>query len=73
MDAFGISAQSAIVSRRQILNFGGIKLRQCKTGPKVTKELRKAGWSVCRIWECQLKKPTRSLTRIQKLLAKNEI
>ena len=40
---------------------------------RVTKELRKAGWSVCSIWECQLKKPKRSLARIQKLLTKNEI
>jgi DNA mismatch endonuclease (patch repair protein) len=41
-----------------------------KRDRRVTKELKKAGWSVFRIWECQLRKPKRSLTRIQKLLAK---
>jgi G:T-mismatch repair DNA endonuclease (very short patch repair protein) len=43
-----------------------------KRDRKVTKELRKAGWSVCRIWECKLKKPNRSLTRIQKRLEKTK-
>ena len=43
-----------------------------KRDRRVTKELRKAGWSVCRIWECQLKKPQRSLARIQKLLTKTK-
>ena len=41
-----------------------------KRDRKVTKELRMAGWSVCQIWECQLRKPKRSLARIQKLLTK---
>jgi DNA mismatch endonuclease (patch repair protein) len=39
-----------------------------KRDRRVTKELRKAGWSVYRIWECQLKKSNRSLARIQKRL-----
>jgi DNA mismatch endonuclease (patch repair protein) len=38
---------------------------------KVTKELKQAGWSVFRLWECQLKKPQRFLTRIQKILDKH--
>jgi DNA mismatch endonuclease (patch repair protein) len=37
---------------------------------KVTKELKQDGWSVLRLWECQLKKPQRFLTRIQKKLEK---
>ena len=36
----------------------------------VTNELKQAGWSVIRLWECQLKKPQRFLTRIQKKLEK---
>ena len=39
-----------------------------KRDRKVTKELRKAGWSVCRIWECMLKKPTPVISRINRLL-----
>jgi DNA mismatch endonuclease (patch repair protein) len=34
----------------------------------VSKELRKGGWSVCRIWECQLKKPAPVISRIIRLL-----
>lgn len=41
-----------------------------KRDRKVTNELRQAGWSVIRLWECQLKKPQRFLTRIQKKLEK---
>ena len=37
---------------------------------KVTKELKQDGWFVLRLWECQLKKPQRFLTRIQKKLEK---
>ena len=37
----------------------------------VTNELKQAGWSVIRLWECQLKKPQRFLTSIQKKLDKN--
>ena len=37
---------------------------------KVTNELKQAGWSVVRLWECQLKKPQRFLARIQKTLEK---
>ena len=44
-----------------------------KRDRRVTSELRKAGWSVFRIWECQLKKPKRSLARIQKLLTKTKL
>jgi DNA mismatch endonuclease (patch repair protein) len=41
-----------------------------KRDRKVTNELKQAGWSVVRLWECQLKKPQRFLTRIQKKLEK---
>ena len=41
-----------------------------KRDRKVTNELKQAGWSVLRLWECQLKKPQRFLTRIQKKLEK---
>ena len=39
-----------------------------KRDRKVTNELRKAGWSVCRIWECRLKKPAPVISRINRLL-----
>ena len=42
-----------------------------KRDRKVTNELKQAGWSVLRLWECQLKKPQRFLTRIQKKLDKH--
>ena len=42
-----------------------------KRDRKVTNELKQAGWSVIRLWECQLKKPQRFLTSIQKKLDKN--
>ena len=41
-----------------------------KRDRKVTNELKQAGWTVVRLWECQLKKPQRFLTRIQKKLEK---
>ena len=41
-----------------------------KRDRKVTKELKQAGWTVVRLWECQLKKPQRFLNRIQKKLEK---
>ena len=41
-----------------------------KRDRRVTSELKQAGWSVLRLWECQLKKPQRFLTRIQKKLEK---
>ena len=42
-----------------------------KRDRKVTNELKQAGWTVVRLWECQLKKPQRFLTSIQKKLDKN--
>ena len=41
-----------------------------KRDRKVTSELKQAGWTVVRLWECQLKKPQRFLTRIKKKLEK---
>ena len=41
-----------------------------KRDRKVTNELKQAGWSVIRLWECQLKKPQRFLTSIQRKLEK---
>lgn len=36
---------------------------------RVTRQLRKLGWSVCRIWECRLKKqPEASVRRIIRML-----
>ena len=42
-----------------------------KRDRRVTSELKQAGWSVLRLWECQLEKPQRFLTRIQKKLDKH--
>ena len=41
-----------------------------KRDRKVTNELKQAGWTVVRLWECQLKKPERFLNRIKKKLEK---
>ena len=41
-----------------------------KRDRKVSSELKQAGWSVIRLWECQLKKPERFLTRIKMKLEK---
>jgi DNA mismatch endonuclease (patch repair protein) len=36
---------------------------------RVTRQLRKQGWSVCRIWECRLKKsPEVCMRRIERML-----
>lgn len=34
----------------------------------VSRKLRADGWSVCRIWECRLKKPDAVIGRIQRML-----
>ncbi len=36
----------------------------------VTRELRKLGWQVVRIWQHQLKKPTRTLAKLERHLYK---
>jgi DNA mismatch endonuclease (patch repair protein) len=36
-----------------------------KRDRKVTRQLRKDGWKVVRLWECQLKTPTRLLRRLR--------
>ena len=43
---------------------GGNKRRDLK----VSRQLRTVGWSVCRIWECRLKKPDSVIRRIQRML-----
>jgi len=43
---------------------GGNKQRDLK----VSRQLRAKGWSVCRIWECRLKKPYAVIRRIQRML-----
>ena len=35
---------------------------------KVSRQLRTEGWSVCRIWECRLKKPDVVIRRIRRML-----
>ena len=37
---------------------------------RVSRKLRARGWSVCRIWECRLKKPEPVIRRIQRMLAR---
>jgi DNA mismatch endonuclease (patch repair protein) len=39
-----------------------------KRDRKVTRKLRTAGWSVCRIWECRLKKPDSVIRRVRRML-----
>jgi DNA mismatch endonuclease (patch repair protein) len=39
-----------------------------KRDRKVSRQLRAEGWSVCRIWECRLKKPDSVIRRIQRML-----
>jgi len=43
---------------------GGNIKRDCR----VSRQLRTEGWSVCRIWECRLKKPDSVIRRIQRML-----
>ena len=38
-----------------------------KRDRKVSRQLRKLGWSVCRIWECRLKNPDSVIRRIQRM------
>ena len=38
---------------------------------KVSRQLRAVGWSVCRVWECKLKKPDVVMRRIQRMLGRN--
>ena len=35
---------------------------------RVARQLRADGWSVCRIWECRLKKPEATIRRILRML-----
>jgi DNA mismatch endonuclease (patch repair protein) len=39
-----------------------------KRNRKVSRKLRAEGWSVCRIWECRLKKPDSVIRRIRRML-----
>ena len=39
-----------------------------KRDRKVSRKLRAEGWSVCRIWECRLKKPDSVIRRIRRML-----
>ena len=39
-----------------------------KRARKVSRKLRAEGWSVCRIWECRLKKPDSVIRRIRRML-----
>ena len=39
-----------------------------KRDRKVSRKLRAEGWSVCRIWECRLKKPDSVIRRIERML-----
>jgi DNA mismatch endonuclease, patch repair protein len=38
---------------------------------KVGRQLRADGWSVCRVWECKLKKPDVVMRRIQRMLGRD--
>ena len=35
---------------------------------RVTRELRAAGWKVCRVWECRLRRPEGVIRRIRRML-----
>ena len=39
-----------------------------KRDQRVAQQLRRDGWSVCRIWECRLKKPDSVIRRINRML-----
>ena len=43
---------------------GGNKRRDLK----VSRQLRAEGWSICRIWECRLKKPDSVIRRVRRML-----
>jgi DNA mismatch endonuclease (patch repair protein) len=44
--------------------------RNCERDKEVSTQLRKAGWTVLRIWEHQLDKPIMILRRLERALAK---
>jgi DNA mismatch endonuclease (patch repair protein) len=49
--------------------FWTAKINRNKTRDRlVTRELRSKGWRVFRMWECQLKNPTRKLSHLRWLL-----
>ncbi len=37
---------------------------------RVARQLRTEGWSVCRVWECQLKRPVTLIRRIRRMLGR---
>lgn len=41
-----------------------------KRDRRVARQLRADGWSVCRIWECRLKRPEASVRRILRMLGR---
>jgi DNA mismatch endonuclease (patch repair protein) len=43
--------------------------RNVSNGRKHTRQLRKLGWHVITVWECQLKKPDRVCQRLENLLS----
>lgn len=46
--------------------------RNVSNDRKHSRELRRLGWHVITVWECQLKKPDRVFRRLEKALAENE-
>jgi DNA mismatch endonuclease (patch repair protein) len=44
--------------------------RNKKRDQRVNRDLRNMGWSVIRIWECQLRRPKNCITRIKRILGK---
>jgi DNA mismatch endonuclease (patch repair protein) len=39
-----------------------------KRDQRVTRQIRRDGWSVCRIWECRLKKPDSVIRQINRMM-----
>jgi DNA mismatch endonuclease (patch repair protein) len=37
---------------------------------RVARQLRTEGWSVCRVWECQLKRPVTVIRHIRRMLGR---
>ena len=46
--------------------------RNVANDKKHTRQLRKLGWHVITVWECQLKKPEKVLQRLETLLTARE-
>lgn len=67
----GHNCKRNLTPKRNMAEWQEKIIRNKKRDRKVTRELKKQGWRVVRIWECRLaREPKRSVNRIKKALCK---